>query len=227
MKRVKRAPGYMLGGIPNNAKGRRLIRDIREFANRGRYRLDVKANGERPKYASHVRKEDAREFRVYFRPSDEARAEQYADERQQFNRIRSAAEERFFRERDKLQSRIHDAEEIARNANHQLSNSDKRLADANGALTDARADRDEWHRLNGELGRELESSRGRVVTLSRDVDDLSQQWHDTQKLSGDRFHELVTARDAAELYRRGFRRMGMVAVGLVALNLVFVALAVM
>ncbi len=90
--REKKAPGYMLGGIPNNAHGRRVIRDIRKYANRGRYELSVRNNGPRKgrRGPGYVPKEDATEFRVYFYPGEAARAEELA----RYDRERAAFEVR-------------------------------------------------------------------------------------------------------------------------------------
>jgi hypothetical protein len=77
---------YQLGGIPANAKGRRFLRDLREYANRGKYRLVVRNNGphEQKHGPGSVRLENATGHRVYFYPSE---AEQQREwDRNQENR---------------------------------------------------------------------------------------------------------------------------------------------
>jgi len=69
------APNYELGGIPNNAKGQRFIRDLRLYANRGRYILSVRPNGPRPPHSANTVMSKAVGFRVYFRPGEAVRKE--------------------------------------------------------------------------------------------------------------------------------------------------------
>ena len=66
-KENKNVPIHLLSGLPNNEFGKKIIKNIREFLNRDRYKLRIRGRGTRKEYgtASDISLKYAERFSIY------------------------------------------------------------------------------------------------------------------------------------------------------------------